>query len=151
MLFRQKVVERIADALEGIALAGDKKSRGVIDASILVFQAKSKTNDAPLVEITMTENTERTNLMIQSPLGLVELNDVEEVRLSEATREVAFFGKVRSGKMTMVTVSSAGVIQVYGNLSPSLGSKDLIKLASEDLRAAIALKIFRESAKGFTK
>jgi hypothetical protein len=89
--------------------------------------------------------------MIQSPLGLVELNDVEEVRLSESTREVAFFGKTRGGKMTMVTVSSAGVLQVYGNLSPSLGTKDLTKLAPEDLRAAIALKIFSGKAAGFKK
>ncbi len=150
MLFRQKVVDSIADALEGIALAG-KKSRGRIDASVLVFQSKGKTTDAPLVEISMTESDEKSNVMIQSPLGLVELNDVEEVRLSEATREVAFFGKVRSGKMTLVTVSSAGVLQVYGNLAPSLGTKDLTKLAPEDLRAAIALKIFSESSAGFSK
>jgi hypothetical protein len=150
MLFRQKVVERIADALNGVALPA-KKSRGRADASVLVFQRTSKTTDAPLVEISMTEDAEKSNVMIQSPLGIVELNDVEGVRLSEATREVAFFGKVRSGKMTMVTVSSAGVLQVYGNLSPSLGGKDLTKLAPEDLRAAIALKIFSESAAGFSK
>jgi hypothetical protein len=150
MLFRQKVVERIADALNGVALP-TKKSRGRADASVLVFQRSGKTTDAPLVEISMTESDAASNVMIQSPLGIVELNDVEGVRLSEATREVAFFGKVRSGKMTMVTVSSAGVLQVYGNLSPSLGTKDLTKLAPEDLRAAIALKIFSESAAGFSK
>jgi hypothetical protein len=150
MLFRQKVVEQIADALEGIALAG-KKSRSAVDASVLVYQSRGKATDAPLIEITLTENDAKTNVMIQSPLGIVELNDVEGVRLSEATREVAFFSKIRSGKMTIITVSSAGVLQVYGNLSPSLGTKDLTKLASEDLRAAIALKIFNESSKGFTK
>lgn len=150
MLFRQKVVEKIADALNGIALP-TKKSKGRSDASVLVFQSSGKATDAPLVEISMTEDGEKSNVMIQSPLGLVELNDVEQVRLSEATREVAFFGKVRTGKMTLVTVSSAGVLQVYGNLSPSLGTKDLTKLAPEDLRAAIALKIFSESASGFSK
>ncbi|MEP7236125.1 MAG: hypothetical protein ABI778_12595, partial [Ignavibacteriota bacterium] len=71
--------------------------------------------------------------------------------LSESTREVAFFGKVRSAKTTMVTVSAAGVLQVYGNLSPSLANKDLTKLAPEDLRAAIALKIFSQSTSGFSK
>ncbi len=150
MLFRQKVVEGIADALSGIALVG-KKLRGRTDASVLVFQSTGKATDAPLVEISMTENAEKTNVMIQSPLGLVELNDVEEVRLSESTREVAFFGKTRGGKMTMVTVSSAGVLQVYGNLAPSLGSKDLAKLEPEDLRAAIALKIFNGKAAGFKR
>jgi hypothetical protein len=148
MLFRQKVVERVADALSGIALPA-KKTRGSVDASILVYQSKSSHSDAPLVEITMTENSTKCNVMIQSPLGIVELNDVEEIRLSEPTREVAFFGKIRSGKMTMVTVSSMGVLQVYGNLTLSLGKKDLTKLASEDLRAAIALKIFSNSAAGF--
>jgi hypothetical protein len=148
MLFRQKVVERIADALAGIALPA-KKSRGGVDASVLVYQAKNSASEAPLVEITLTENSLRRNVMIQSPLGIVELNDVEEIRLSDSTREVAFFGKVRSGKTTMVTVSSMGVLQVYGNLTPSLGKKDLTKLASEDLRAGIALKIFSEKAAGF--
>jgi hypothetical protein len=148
MLFRQKVVERVADALSGIALPA-KKSRGSVDASVLVYQAKGSTSDAPLVEITLSETSDKRNVMIQSPLGIVELNEVEEIRLSESTREVAFFGKIRAGKTTMVTVSSMGVLQVYGNLTSSLGNKDLTKLASEDLRAAIALKIFSEKSSGF--
>jgi hypothetical protein len=148
MLFQQKVVERLADALSGIALPA-KKSRGNVDASVLVYQTKGASSDAPLVEITLTENADKRNVMIQSPLGIVELNEVEEIRLSESTREVAFFGKIRAGKTTMVTVSSMGVLQVYANLTPSLGKKDLTKLASEDLRAAIALKIFSEKAAGF--
>jgi hypothetical protein len=148
MLFKQKVVERIADALSGIALPA-KKSRGSVDASVLVYQGKKYGSEAPLVEITLSETSERRNVMIQSPLGIVELNEVEEIRLSESTREVAFFGKIRAGKTTMVTVSSMGVLQVYGNLIPSLGKKDLAKLDPEDLRAAIALKIFNEKAAGF--
>ncbi|MDP4219294.1 MAG: hypothetical protein Q8916_02325 [Bacteroidota bacterium] len=141
MLFRQKIVEGIADALDGVALAG-KKMRGRTNASVLVFHPMGKSTDAPLVEISLVESDAKSNVTIQSPLGLVELNEVEEVRLSESTREIAFFGKTRGGKLTMVTVSSAGVLQVYGNLSPSLGAKDLTMLAPEDLRAAIALKIF---------
>ncbi|MEI8135072.1 MAG: hypothetical protein WCH46_08385 [bacterium] len=148
MLFRQKVIERVADALSGVALPS-KSARGTADASVLVYQRKKSGADAPLVEITFSENPARRNVMVQSPLGIVELNDVEEIRLSESTREVAFFSKVRSGKTTMVTVSAAGVLQVYGNVSSSLGKKDLTKLDSEDLRAAIALKIFNESAVGF--
>jgi hypothetical protein len=148
MLFREKVVEQVADALSGIALPA-KKLRGSVDASVLVYQTKGQSGEAPLVEITFTENPARRNVMIQSPLGIVELNEVEEVRLSESTREVAFFGKVRSGKTTMVTVSSMGVLQVYSNLTPSLGKKDLTKLDSEDLRAAIALKIFNEKSAGY--
>ena len=55
MLFRQKVVEQVADALSGIALPA-KKQRSAVDASVLIYQTKGATGEAPLIEITFTEN-----------------------------------------------------------------------------------------------
>ncbi len=88
-------------------------------------------------------------MQVASALGIVELSAVEQVHVSAATRETAFIAKASAGKITMVTVSSSGILQVYSNIARSVASKDIAKLSTEELRAAIALKVFTEGGKKF--
>jgi hypothetical protein len=81
---------------------------------------------------------------------MVELHEVEEIRIAPSTREAAFLGRARSGKISMVTVSSRGVLQVYSNIARSVSKKELAEIGDEDLRAAVALKVFSEDARIFT-
>jgi hypothetical protein len=143
MLFKQKLVDKIAEAIEGIAVASvDTKSAG----SVFVYHPQRR-NDTPIVEITYSEADDLCRVLIQSALGTCDLTDVRDVRISDATREVAFMTKERNGRLTMATVSSYGVIQVYSNISTKLAKKDVAKVAPDDLRAAIALKLFTERPK----
>lgn len=145
MLFTEKTIAKLAETLEGIAV-GAKSVKGSVDASVLIFHPEKK-NGVPLVELALTESKKMCRTMIQSPLGVVELAEVEEVRVSVPTKEVAFFAKERGGKTTMVTVSSYGVLQVYSQISRKLADKDVSKIDGEDLRAAIALKVFAKRSK----
>lgn len=145
MLFKQKTIDLVAETVEGIVVGASVK-RSDMEASILIFHPQKK-GDSPLVEIVMIESPKRAKLLVQSPIGIVELSDVTEVRVSKATREVAFFDKASGGKVTMLTVSSYGVIQVYSNVSPKLTKKDITEISGENLRAAIAMKIFSERPK----
>lgn len=145
MLFTEKTIAKLAETLEGIAV-GAKSVKGSVDASILIFHPENK-NGVPLVELALTESKKTCRTMIQSPLGVVELAEVEEVTVSTPTKEVAFFAKERGGKTTMVTVSSYGVLQVYSQISKKLADKDISKIDGEDLRAAIALKVFAKKSK----
>ena len=144
MLFKQKLVDKIAEAIEGIAVAStDAKSAG----SVFVYHPQRR-NDTPIVEITYSESEDEVcRVLIQSALGTCDLTDVRDVRISDATREVAFMTKERNGRLTMATVSSYGVMQVYSNISTKLAKKDVAKVAPDDLRAAIALKLFTERPK----
>ena len=138
MLFRKKVIETLAEAVEGVLLA---------PSSVLVFGSGSrrKEQEMPLVEIVLSEPRGKSaSVQIQSALGIVELSGVEQVHVSAATREVAFIAKAGSGKITLVTVSSSGVLQIYSNIARTIVSKDITKLSSDELRAAIALKVFIE-------
>jgi hypothetical protein len=143
MLFKEKTIT--AETLEGIAV-GAKPAKGSVDASILIFHPEKK-NGVPLVELALTETNKYCRAMIQSPLGVVEIAEVDEVRVSLPTKEIAFFSKERGGKTTMVTVSSYGVLQVYSHISKKLADKDIAKIDGEDLRAAIALKVFAKRSK----
>lgn len=145
MLFKQKTIDLVAETVEGIVVGAYAKPSET-EASILIFHPQKK-GDSPLVEIVMTETPKRAKLMVQSSIGIVELSDVTEVRVSKPTREVAFFGKASGGKITMLTVSSYGVLQVYSNVSPKLTKKDITDISGENLRAAIAMKIFSERPK----
>lgn len=138
MLFKQKLVDRIAEAVEGIAVASPDAKVG---GSVLVYHPQRR-NDTPVVEITYSEDESGCRVLIQSALGTCDLADVRDVLISDATREVAFLTKERSGRLTMATVSSYGVMQVYSDISPKLAKKDVGAVAPDDLRAAIALKLF---------
>ncbi len=142
MLFTQKKLTDLTDTLEGILIGAPK--RGSLDARILIYHPEQKS--VPVVDITLVEKLRGAKVIIQSPLGIVELADVEDVRFSKTTREAAFFGKVTGGRQTFITVSSYGVIQVYGSVKPSLGNKDIKDLSDDDLRAAVAMKIFGKRA-----
>src|SRR5689334_13953664 len=102
MLFKQKLVDKIAEAVEGIAVSSqDTKSAG----SVFVYHPQRR-NDTPVVEIAYTENSDGCRVLIQSALGTCDLTDVRDVLISDATREVAFLTKERNGRLTMATVSS---------------------------------------------
>lgn len=143
MLFRKKVIEAVAEVLEGLQVASDQ--------SVLVYGGKRKSGDMPLVELTFAEGRGKSaSVQIASALGIVELSAVEQVHISAATREAAFIAKASgAGKITMVTVSSSGILQVYSNVARSIASKDFAKISTEELRAAIALKVFTEGGKKF--
>lgn len=143
MLFRKKVIEAVAEVLEGVVIAS---------SSVFVFGAgsKKKSGELPLVQLLLAEPRGKSpTVQINSALGIVELSAVEEVHISEATREAAFIAKAGAGKITIVTVSSTGVLQVYSNISRSIASREFAKITSEELRAAIALKVFTEGGKKF--
>ncbi len=144
MLFRKKVIEAIAEVLEGVIVAPEQ--------AILVFGGgkRGTKNELPLIELSYNEPRGKTaTIQIASALGIVELSAVEQVHTSDATHEVAFIAKASAGKITMVTVSSSGILQVYSNIARSVASRDIVKLSTEELRAAIALKVFTEGGKKF--
>lgn len=139
MLFKQKLIDRIAETVDGIATNSSSK-KGTVDMSIFIYPKQNR--DTPLVEIALIESKKSCRIMVQSPLGIVELAEVDDIRISAPTREVAFISKERGSKMTMVTVSAQGVLQVYSHISGKLKKQDLTKVTSESLRAAIAMKVF---------
>src|SRR5216110_1392213 len=108
MLIKPKVLDALAETLEGLALSGEaKRSRSKPqEASLLIYhpQARSgKTSGTPLVEINFFEDIEGCTMIVNSALGMVEMHEVEEIRLVDSTREAAFFGRMRGGKLSMVT------------------------------------------------
>jgi hypothetical protein len=143
MLFRKNVIEAVAEVLEGLHVSSGQ--------SVLVYGGKRTSGDMPLVELTFGGGRGKPNsVQIASALGIVELSAVEQVHISVATREAAFIAKASgAGKITMVTVSSSGILQVYSNIARSISSKDFAKISTDELRAAIALKVFTEGGKKF--
>src|SRR5579883_1538025 len=123
MLFRKNVIGAISEALEGVLVG---------TSSVLVYGGKQKTGDMPLVEISFIDGRGKIPaVQVASALGIVELSAVEQVHVSAATRETAFIAKASAGKITMVTVSSSGILQVYSNIARSVASKDIAKLSTE--------------------
>jgi len=165
MLIRPELIEAVAETLEGLAITAPKAtSQGAIgegsavrsEASILLFHPRERgeskpTAETPLLEINFFETDERAMIIVHSALGMVEMHDIEEVRILDATREVAIFSRVQAmGKIDMLTISAQGVLQVYSNIARELEGRDLESLPEEDLRAAVALKVFTGGAKVFT-
>lgn len=165
MLIRPELIDALAETLEGLAVsapngvAESEESNTRIESSILLFHPRSNTTgnekqgrlqETPLLEINFFESDERTMIIVHSALGMVEMHGVEEVRLLEATREAAFLARGASGKTSMLTVSAQGVLQVYSNISQEIEGKELEDLSEEDLRAAVALKVFLGNARVFT-
>jgi hypothetical protein len=162
MLIEPKLIERLADILEGIpvshASSQSSAQAGGREASILVYHAGHITEgpvagESPLLEISISETDSDCSVMVNSALGMVELHGVDEVRLLEATEEAAFFShgsrQAGSQQVSMLTISSRGVIQVYMNVSKSLEAMELGDVSDRELRAAVALKVFSEQAEVF--
>lgn len=159
MLIRPEVIERLAEILEGIpvAIAGDTATKARREASILVYHSGRSVDgssvalagESPLLDITLIETDNDCSVLVNSAMGMVELHGVEEIRMLESTEEVAFYRRESTGTMSILTLSSRGVLQVYICISESLAEMDLPEIADEDLRAAVALKIFSENAEVF--
>ncbi|MDP4198051.1 MAG: hypothetical protein Q8922_01325 [Bacteroidota bacterium] len=160
MLLEPKLIERLADILEGIpvthATGGPSRlSSESREASVLVYHSGHSADGAgpvagesPLLEINFFETDLGATVMVHSALGMVELHGVDEIRMLEATEEAAFFNHAGE-QVSMLTISSHGVIQVYMNVAEMLATMDLSEIAERDLRAAVALKVFGEHAEVF--
>jgi hypothetical protein len=161
MLIKPELIERLADTLEGIAvtLANESAPQLRREAGILVYHsgrpqsigAGPVAGESPLLDITLSETDAACTVLVNSALGMIELHDVDEIRLLESTEEAAFYSHQSSAKVSILTLSSRGVLQVYMNVAESLADSDLNDLADEDLRAAVAMKIFQENAEVFRK
>ena len=157
MLIRPDLIDRLADTLEGIAVnSGADAHDGVAEASILIYHSGRPKDgsgpvagESPLLEIALLEREGDAALVVSGALGIVEMQGLEEIRLLEATEEAAFYSRQSPGKISVITLSSRGVIQAYLNVAESLIDMDFADVADDDLRAAVALKIFAENAEVF--
>lgn len=154
---RKEMIESLADTLEGIAVAGTESTpAGPQEASILLFHprenaqsAETTLREVPLLELNLFEVGERFSVILQSALGMIEMHDVDEIRLLDLTNEAAFLSRTGS-KLSLLTVSSHGVIQSYINIAASLADVELQDMEEADLRAGVALKMFMENAQVFS-
>jgi hypothetical protein len=163
MLIRPELIDRLADTLEGIAVSSATETRdsstnldGVADASILIYYSGRPKDgsgpvagESPLIEINLRESENDAVLVVSGALGIVEMHGVEEIRTLEATEEAAFYSRESPGKISVITLSSHGVIQAYLNVAESLIDMDFADVADDDLRTAVALKIFAENGEVF--
>jgi len=147
MLFRKELIEALADTLEAIVLP----AQGAEQSIVLYHggRAKADRSAQPTLEIVCTD-AQSPSIVIHSALGMMELRNVEEVRLSRSTEEAAFYLQSVPGAVSVVTVSSRGVLQSYQNVPARVRERELTELEEGDLRAAVALKIFAEAAEIFS-
>ncbi len=160
MLIRPELIDRLAETLEGIAVSngrdGAMNAGSRRDASVLIYHSSTSAaggpvaGESPLVELTLSETDGKTSLTASSALGIVELHEIDEVRLLIATEEAAFYSHGTDETLSVLTVSSRGILQVYMNIPESLGNMELSDVRDDDLRAAVALKIFAEHAEVFS-
>jgi hypothetical protein len=159
MLIRPELIDRLADTIEGIAIAGTADAKdGAAEASILIYHAgRSEAGNAPvagespLLEINLRESDDDAVLVVSGALGIVEMHGLEEIRLLDATEEAAFYSRESPGKISVITLSSHGVIQAYLNVAESLIDMDFADVPDDDLRTAVALKIFAENGEVFRR
>jgi len=176
MFIRPELIDRLADTLEGIAVSNvddhpstvddrsstvddrsytaHEKRDGRLEANILIYHSGTAeggrlAGESPLLEINLIETDREASLLASSALGIVEFHAISEVRLLEATEEAAFYSRGAGGTISVLTVSSRCVMQVYTNISESLVDMELTDVSDDDLRAAVALKIFAENAEVF--
>ena len=159
MLLRKELIDQLADTLEGIAVPNahpaDGMAGGPREATLLIYHSSGMdvggpvAGESPLLEINLSESDGCASVIVTSALGIAEMHHVTEVRLLAPTEEAAFFARKEPGMVSMLTVSSRGTLQVYMNISESLGAMELSTVRDEDLRAAIALKIFAEHTEIF--
>ncbi len=162
---RKELIESLAETLEGIAVGVDRRrsnegpnGTGPQEASILLFHprennatksAESTLREVPLLELNLFEVGEHFSVILQSALGMIEMHDVDEIRLLELTNEAAFLSR-NGEKLSLLTLSSNGVIQSYMNISSSLADLEVQDMEESDLRAGVALKMFMENAQVFS-
>ncbi len=168
MLIRPEFIDRLADTLEGIAVSNPRETTpGEREASVLVYRPTAVdvggpvAGESPLLEINLIEADGKACVVVTSALGIAEMHGIDEVRLLAATEEAAFYSREQGsldssgptmlapGKLSVLTVSSRGSIQVYMNISESLADRELSDVKDDDLRAAVALKIFAEHTEVF--
>lgn len=163
MLIRTEFIDRLAETLEGMAVSNARETAtGQREASVLVYRASGAdvggpvAGESPLLEINLIENEGKACVVVTSALGISEMHGIDEVRLLAATEEAAFYSREHgsptmpgAGKISVLTVSSRGSIQVYMNIAESLADMELTDVNDDDLRAAVALKIFAEHAEVF--
>lgn len=162
MLLRKELVDRLAETLEGIAVSAPDEAipEDRREATVLVYHSSGVdvggpvAGESPLLEINLSESNGRASVVVTSALGIAEMHEVQEVRLLGATEEAAFYarkvGNPSSGTVSILTVSSRGALQVYMNVPESLAAMELTMVKDDDLRAAIALKIFAEHTEIFS-
>ncbi len=159
MLIRTKLIDRLAETLEGIAVSNahpaTQKPEDYHEANVLVYHSSGAdvggpvAGESPLLEITLVETDGQVCVVVTSALGIAEMHAVEEVRLLDATEEAAFYSREGPGRISVLTVSSRGAIQAYMNIAESLAAMELSEVSDDDLRAAVALKIFAEHTEVF--
>lgn len=156
MLIRTEFIDRLAETLEGIAVSNARETgAGMREASVLVYRSSAAdvggpvAGESPLLEINLIESDGKACVVVTSALGIVEMHAIDEVRLLAATEEAAFYSRESPGKISVLTVSSRGSIQVYMNIPESLSEMELSEVSDDDLRAAVALKIFEEYTEVF--
>lgn len=152
---RKELIDSLAETLEGIAVGGNEGPTGPQEASILLFHPRENNSSAnplrevPLLELNLFEVGDRFSIILQSALGMIEMHDVDEIRLLELTNEAAFFSR-NGEKLSLLTLSSHGVIQSYMNIASSLADTELQDMNEADLRAGVALKMFMDNAQVFS-
>jgi hypothetical protein len=160
---RKDLIESLAETLEGIAVGipGGEASANPTEASILLFHPReaaapeSRLREVPLLELNLFETgrtndgPERFSVILQSALGMIEMHDVDEIRLLDMTNEAAFVSR-NGNKLSLLTLSSHGVIQSYTNIEASLAEREISEIDEADLRAGVALKMFMENAQVFS-
>ena len=166
MLIRPELIDRLADTIEGIAIGSAAEAKdGAAEASILIYHAGRSeagngpvAGESPLLEINLRESKDDVVLVVSGALGIVEMHGVEEIRLLDATEEAAFYSREKTlngssspGKISVITLSSHGVIQAYLNVAESLIDMDFADVPDNDLRTAVALKIFAENGEVFRR
>jgi hypothetical protein len=159
MLIRPELIDRLADTIEGIAITSAAEAKaGSAEASILIYHAGRSeagngpvAGESPLLEINLRESEDDAVLFVSGALGIVEMHGIEEIRLLEATEEAAFYSRETPGRLSVITLSSHGVIQAYLNVAESLIDMDFADVPDDDLRTAVALKIFAENGEVFKR
>jgi hypothetical protein len=157
---RKELIESLAETLEGIAVGANEGPNGAgpQEASILLFHpresnsprtAESTLRETPLLELNLFEVGEHFSVILQSALGMIEMHEVDEIRLLDLTNEAAFLSR-NGEKLSLMTLSSNGVIQSYINISSALADQEVVDMAESDLRAGVALKMFMENAQVFS-
>lgn len=150
---RNDLIEALASTLEGISVTNDNASQ--TEATVLLFHPRDRSESGslptvvPLLELNLFEHSDHFSVILQSALGMIEMHQVDEIRLLDMTREAAFISR-KEQHICVFTVSSHGVVQAYTNVKADLIEQDLADIAEEDLRAAVALKMFMENAQVFS-
>ena len=138
MLIRTEFIDRLADTLEGMAVSNaHETAMGQREANILVYRASGAdvggpvAGESPLLEINLIEAAGKACVVVTSALGIAEMHAVQEVRLLAATEEAAFYSRESAGRISVLTVSSRGSIQVYMNIAESLAEMELSEVSDD--------------------